>query len=72
MEVQIADPATGETVPPGVVGEICTRGYHVMKGYFDNPEATGEAIDDAGWLRTGDLGSMDGAVTAASRAGSRR
>ena len=59
VEVQIADPATGETVPPGVVGEICTRGYHVMKGYFDNPEATGEAIDDAGWLRTGDLGSMD-------------
>ncbi|MBV9093498.1 MAG: AMP-binding protein, partial [Streptosporangiaceae bacterium] len=59
VEVQIAAPATGETVPTGVVGEICTRGYHVMKGYFDNPEATAEAIDAAAWLHTGDLGSMD-------------
>jgi fatty-acyl-CoA synthase len=59
VEVEIADPATGETLPPGAVGEICTRGYHVMKEYFGNPAATGEAIDPAGWLHTGDLGSMD-------------
>ncbi|MGB8997155.1 MAG: AMP-binding protein [Pseudonocardiaceae bacterium] len=59
VEVQIADPATGETVPVGAVGEILTRGYHVMKGYFDNPDATSEAIDASGWLHTGDLGSMD-------------
>ena len=59
VEVQIADPATGETLPAGAVGEILTRGYHVMKGYFDNPAATRAAIDAAGWLHTGDLGSMD-------------
>jgi fatty-acyl-CoA synthase len=59
VEVQIADPATGDTVPVGSIGEICTRGYHVMKGYFDNPEATSQAIDTEGWLHTGDLGSMD-------------
>jgi fatty-acyl-CoA synthase len=58
-EVRIADPLTGETVPCGVVGEICTRGYHVMLGYHDNPEATAEAIDGDDWLHTGDLGSMD-------------
>ena len=59
VEVKITDPVTGQTVQAGTVGEICTRGYHVMKGYFDNPEATAEAIDTAGWLHTGDLGSMD-------------
>jgi fatty-acyl-CoA synthase len=59
VEVKIADPVTGETVQAGAVGEILTRGYHVMKGYFDNPAATAEAIDAAGWLHTGDLGSMD-------------
>jgi fatty-acyl-CoA synthase len=59
VEVEIVDPATGETVPIGSVGEICTRGYHVMKGYFDNPEATSQAIDAEGWLHTGDLGYMD-------------
>jgi acyl-CoA synthetase (AMP-forming)/AMP-acid ligase II len=58
-EVKIVDVGTGETVAPGVVGEICTRGYHVMLGYFDNPQATAAAIDDDGWLHTGDLGSMD-------------
>ena len=60
VEVRIADPATGETVPPDVVGEILTRGYHVMTGYFDNPAATSDAVDAEGWLHTGDLGSMDG------------
>ncbi len=59
-EVRIADPQSGETDPPGRIGEIQTRGYHVMAGYFDDPEATAAAIDREGWLHTGDLGSMDG------------
>jgi fatty-acyl-CoA synthase len=59
VEVKIADPATGNTMPAGAVGEILTRGYHVMKGYFGNPAATTEAIGATGWLHTGDLGSMD-------------
>ena len=59
VEVKIIDPATGETLPPGQIGEYCTRGYHVMLGYFENPEATAEAIDAEGWLHTGDLCSMD-------------
>jgi acyl-CoA synthetase (AMP-forming)/AMP-acid ligase II len=58
-EVKIVDPATGAIVAPGVTGEICTRGYHVMTGYLDNPEATAAAIDSEGWLHSGDLGSMD-------------
>ncbi len=59
VEVKIVDPATGETVPPGVQGELCTRGYHVMKGYYNMPEATASAIDKEGWLHTGDLAVMD-------------
>jgi fatty-acyl-CoA synthase len=59
VEAQITDPATGQTLPAGAVGEICTRGYHVMRGYFANPAATAAAVDAAGWLHTGDLGSMD-------------
>ena len=59
VEVQITDPATGQTLPAGSVGEILTRGYHVMKGYFADPAATAEAVDTAGWLHTGDLGCMD-------------
>jgi fatty-acyl-CoA synthase len=58
-EVRIVDPNTAETVPPGVTGELHTRGYHVMLGYFEMPEATAEAIDQDGWLHTGDLCSMD-------------
>jgi fatty-acyl-CoA synthase len=58
-EVRIVDTATGETVPCGVVGELCTRGYHVMQGYYEMPDATAETIDRAGWLHTGDLASMD-------------
>ncbi|CAN5295361.1 linear/branched/unsaturated fatty acid:CoA ligase LbuL [soil metagenome] len=58
-ELRIADPETGDTVPLEIIGEICARGYGVMKDYFDNPGATAAAIDKDGWLHTGDLGSMD-------------
>ncbi len=58
-EVKCADPATGEEVPRGQEGEIWVRGYNVMKGYFEMPEATAEAITADGWLRTGDIGVMD-------------
>jgi fatty-acyl-CoA synthase len=59
VEVKIVDPASGQTLPPGSIGEYCTRGYHVMHGYFENPEATAAAIDADGWLHTGDLCAMD-------------
>ena len=59
METKIVDPNTGETVPIGTVGEFCTRGYHVMLGYFEMPDATAAAIDADGWLHTGDLCAMD-------------
>ena len=59
MDVAILDPNTGAVLPLGEQGEICTRGYHVMTGYNDNPEATAKAIDADGWLHTGDLGRMD-------------
>jgi fatty-acyl-CoA synthase len=59
VEVKIIDPETGATQPVGVLGEFCTRGYHVMHEYFENPEATATTIDADGWLHTGDLCSMD-------------
>lgn len=59
VEVKIVDPVTGEEVKIGEPGELWTRGYHVMKGYYNNEEATREAIDEEGWLRTGDLAVMD-------------
>jgi fatty-acyl-CoA synthase len=59
VEVRIVDSETGEEVPTGVQGELCTRGYHVMKGYYKNPQATATAVDADGWLHTGDLATMD-------------
>ena len=58
-EVRVADPATGETVPVGALGELQARGYLVMDGYHEAPEATASAIDGDGWYHTGDLASMD-------------
>ena len=58
VEVKIVD-ADGATVPVGVSGELCTRGYSVMKGYWDEPERTAEAIDADGWMHTGDLATID-------------
>ena len=58
-EVKIIDPATGETQPVGETGELCTRGYLVMDGYWGEPEKTAEALDAAGWMHTGDLATMD-------------
>jgi fatty-acyl-CoA synthase len=59
LEVKIVDPATGLTVPRGEAGELCTRGYSVMLGYWNNTEKTSEAIDSARWMHTGDIGVMD-------------
>ncbi|WP_240798856.1 AMP-binding protein [Streptomyces sp. H23] len=57
--VKIVDPRTGDLCERGETGELCTRGYHVMTGYFGMPEQTAEVIDSDGWLHTGDLASMD-------------
>jgi fatty-acyl-CoA synthase len=60
VEVKIADPETGLTLARGETGELCTRGYPVMLGYWDDERATREAIDAARWMHTGDLAMMDG------------
>src|SRR6266545_4159852 len=59
VEVKIVDPETGRVVPRGQPGELCTRGYSVMLGYWEMPERTAEAIDAARWMHTGDLAVMD-------------
>jgi fatty-acyl-CoA synthase len=59
LESKVVDPATGLVVPRGEPGELCTRGYSVMLGYWDQPGATAEAIDAARWMHTGDLATMD-------------
>ncbi|WP_334078777.1 AMP-binding protein [Microbulbifer sp. M83] len=59
LESKIIDPASGETLPRGEVGELCTRGYSVMLGYWNNEEASRNAIDSDKWMRTGDLATMD-------------
>lgn len=58
-EIKIIDPETGQVVPVGEKGELCTRGYCVMLGYWNDPEKTKAAIDDARWMHTGDLATMD-------------
>ena len=59
VEVKVIDPETGEECPVGVQGEMCCRGFNVMKGYYKNPEATAEVIDKNGFLHSGDLGVKD-------------
>jgi fatty-acyl-CoA synthase len=59
VESKIIDPETGKILSRNESGELCTRGYSVMRGYWDNPEATSESIDEAGWMHTGDLATMD-------------
>jgi len=59
VEVKIIEASTGAVVPRGTPGELCTRGYSVMLGYWNNPEATRTSIDAAGWMHTGDLATMD-------------
>ncbi|MFD3425652.1 AMP-binding protein [Nocardia fluminea] len=59
LEVKVVDPETGRTVARGEPGELCTRGYSVMLGYWEQPDKTAEAIDAARWMHTGDIGVMD-------------
>ena len=59
VEIKIVDPADGHVVPRGIAGELCSRGYIVMRGYWNNEEATRQAIDPARWMHTGDLATMD-------------
>ena len=59
LEVKVIDPETGRTVPRGTPGELCTRGYSVMLGYWEQPDKTAEAVDAAHWMHTGDLAVMD-------------
>jgi len=59
VEAAVLDPETHEPLPPNAIGEICCRGYNVMKGYYKMPEETKKAIDENGWLHSGDLGTCD-------------
>ncbi|MFF0359736.1 AMP-binding protein [Streptomyces fungicidicus] len=69
IEVKVVDPATGVTLPRGAAGELCTRGYSVMLGYWNEPEKTAEAVDAGRWMHTGDLAVMreDGYVEIVGR-----
>jgi fatty-acyl-CoA synthase len=69
VEIRVADPETGATLPRGTPGEFCTRGYSVMTGYWNDPDRTAEAIDSDGWMHTGDLAVMadDGYVEIVGR-----
>ena len=69
VEVKVVDPVDGATLPRGETGELCTRGYSVMLGYWDEPEKTAEAVDVDGWMHTGDLAVMrdDGYVNIVGR-----
>ncbi|MFH8791755.1 AMP-binding protein [Streptomyces sp. NPDC017941] len=69
VEVKVVDPATGVTLPRGTSGELCTRGYSVMLGYWNDPERTAEAVDSGRWMHTGDLAVMrdDGYVQIVGR-----
>jgi fatty-acyl-CoA synthase len=59
QEVKIVSTETGRTVSLGEVGEVCFRGYHIMRGYYGQPEKTAETIDESGWLHSGDLATLD-------------
>jgi len=59
IEIKVINPETGEIVPPNTPGELCCRGYNVMKGYYNMPEETAKAVDAEGWLHSGDLGTVD-------------
>jgi fatty-acyl-CoA synthase len=58
VEIKVIDPLTGATVPRNTPGELCTRGYSVMLGYWEQPDKTAEAVDSEGWMHTGDLAVM--------------
>jgi fatty-acyl-CoA synthase len=59
QEVKVVSTETGETVDLGRIGEVCFRGYHIMRGYYADPDATHKAVEVSGWLHSGDLGTMD-------------
>ena len=59
VDVRVVDPVTNEPLPPNTVGELCCRGYNIMKGYYKMPEETKKVIDASGWLHSGDLGTCD-------------
>jgi fatty-acyl-CoA synthase len=59
QEVKVVSTESGHIVPLGEVGEVCFRGYHIMRGYYGQPEKTAETIDGGGWLHSGDLGTLD-------------
>jgi fatty-acyl-CoA synthase len=80
IDVKVTDPVSGEVVPPGTLGQLCIRGFSVMNGYYDMPEATASAINVDGWLHTGDLSPRDrscpvrasGRIRCRGRRGARR